>query len=615
MVDSGTSSSATSSSQASPAATFVPLLDVASLPPFNSKEDPNTLAVRWKLWKRLFNLYLVAKGITKVEQKTGLLLHTGGLNLQELYGTLLTGADIKPFAESMELLDNYFTPQLNAPFERHQFRQMEQASGESVDQFVCRLRQKVISCEFENVDVAIRDQLIEKCKDPSLRSKFLEKANVTLKDLQDLARVQEAVNMQVKVMDQSSGQVNAVSGRPHGKGKGKRTAQVGVGPPTSGSEVDLKIGGVMLPAKDPIEVIGTFVFETVCEISGISCVDELIVVKGPGRPLLGKNTAEKLGVLRVGPDVCSLTTEGSDADIHEKYREVFTGVGKLKDFLLKLHIKDDVKPVAQPVRRLPFGLRAKVDKKSDELLAKDIIEEVSHNSTEWVSPLFVVPKTDGDIQICVDKRGANSAIERERHSIPTIKEVLYDLKGSTVFSKLDLKWSFHQVELDERSRDIITFVTHRGLYRYKRLMFGVTSVPEKYQKIVANVLHGCEGVANMADDLIVHGCGIKEHDRNLQAILTRLKDKGLTLNGDKCQFRLPELKFFGHDLSRDSSEEEFDFVKAVAEESLPVALTAKQVELASESDPELASLRQYILGGQRGLNQHSCSPSPTVKLV
>ena len=287
--------------------------------------------------------------------------------------------------------------------------------------------------------------------------------------------------MQVKAMDQSSGQVNAVSGKPHSKGK--KTAQgrgrgnkpgklssgsketkvrgccrcnytdhmaqdqncpahskgcnacgeighfavccktkeckpptrddegrnntrgrayqlsensatgqqdyhafaVGVGQPKSGSEVDLKITGVMLHAvlidsgvscnvidqttwevlkkksvqceskksskklfaygqKDLIEVIGTFVPEIVCEISGNSCVDEFTVVKGPGRPLLGKNTAEKLGMLRVGPDVCSLTVEGSDADIREKYIEVFTGVRKLKDFQLKLHIKDDVKP-------------------------------------------------------------------------------------------------------------------------------------------------------------------------------------------------------------------------------------------------------------------------------
>ena len=111
-------------------------------------------------------------------------------------------------------------------------------------------------------------------------------------------------------------------------------------------------------------------------------------------------------------------------------------------FQLKLHVKDNVTPVAHPVRILPFGLRAKVDEKLDELLAKDIIKEVSHNPTEWVLPLVVIPKTDGDVRICVDMRKANSAIERERHPIPTIEEVLYNLNGSTVFSKLDLKWGF-----------------------------------------------------------------------------------------------------------------------------------------------------------------------------
>ena len=93
-----------------------------------------------------------------------------------------------------------------------------------MDQFVCRLRQKAISCEFENVDEAIKDQLIERCRDPRLRRKYFEKIIATLKDLQDLARVQEAVNMQVKAMDQASGQVNAVSGKPRSKGKGKRIA-------------------------------------------------------------------------------------------------------------------------------------------------------------------------------------------------------------------------------------------------------------------------------------------------------------------------------------------------------------------------------------------------------
>ena len=133
---------------------------------------------------------------------------------------------------------------------------------------------------------------------------------------------------------------------------------------------------------------------------------------------------------------------GTDADVREQFPEVFSGIGKLADFQLKLHINRDVKPVAQPVRRLPFGLRDKVDEKLDELLEKDFIEEVSSRPTEWVSPLVVVLKSDGDIRICVDMRRANEAIVRERHPIPTIEEVLYDLNGSTVFSKLDLNGAF-----------------------------------------------------------------------------------------------------------------------------------------------------------------------------
>ena len=101
-------------------------------------------------------------------------------------------------------------------------------------------------------------------------------------------------------------------------------------------------------------------------------------------------------------------------------------------------------------------------------------------------------------------RRVNEAIERERHPIPTIEEVLHDLNGSSVFSKLDLKWGFHQVELETESRRITAFITHRDLFQYKRLMFGITSAPDKYQKIVKDVLIGCKGVANIADDLIIH---------------------------------------------------------------------------------------------------------------
>ena len=109
-------------------------------------------------------------------------------------------------------------------------------------------------------------------------------------------------------------------------------------------------------------------------------------------------------------------------------------------------------PVAQSVRRLPFGLRDKVGEKLNELLLDMAnIEKVSEATpTTWISPLVVVWKADGkDIRVCVNIRQANEDIVNERHPIPTIEEVLYDLNGTTVFSIIDLKSGFHEIELEE----------------------------------------------------------------------------------------------------------------------------------------------------------------------
>ena len=145
-------------------------------------------------------------------------------------------------------------------------------------------------------------------------------------------------------------------------------------------------------------------------------------------------------------------------------------------------------------------------------------------------------------------RCANKAIIRQRYPIPTVDDVLHNMNGSMVFSKLELKWGYHQLELTPESRDITTFATHRGVYRYKRLLFGVSSASELYQHEVSTVLAGIEGVQNISDDVIVHGPTQKIHDQWLHAVLKRLRDRGLTLN-QKCQFNMSKLVFMGIMLS------------------------------------------------------------------
>ncbi|XP_060078269.1 uncharacterized protein LOC132557760 [Ylistrum balloti] len=123
---------------------------------------------------------------------------------------------------------------------------------------------------------------------------------------------------------------------------------------------------------------------------------------GSGPALLGRDTAMELGMLRIGVNSVNVVTD----DLLDKYSACFNGIGKLKDYQLKLHIDETVRPVAQHMYRVPYSLRAKVSDKIDELETLDIIEKVE-KPTPWVSPCIVVPKPDGDIRICVDMRQAN----------------------------------------------------------------------------------------------------------------------------------------------------------------------------------------------------------------
>ena len=87
--------------------------------------------------------------------------------------------------------------------------------------------------------------------------------------------------------------------------------------------------------------------------------------------------------------------------------------------------------------------------------------------------------------------------------------------------------------------------------------------PEKYQQIIRDVLRGCEGVVNIADNLVIYGNGVKQHDERLFDVLNRLKEVGVTLNGDKYEFRLPRLTFFGHQVTQNGVEPSEETVAAI----------------------------------------------------
>ena len=324
----------------------------------------------------------------------------------------------------------------------------------------------------------------------------------------------------------------------------------------------------------PLDVLGLADVTIRVPETGESLKTKLTVVKGSPMPLLGRNTAIKLGVLRIGVEtnkVCALNAVGDVTieKLKDTFPSVFKGLGKLKDCQLKLHIDDSVVPVAQPVRRIPFSRRERVTEKLNELLALDVIEKVDGPSP-WVNPLVAVEKPNGEIRICLDMRTANTAILRQRHPIPTVEETLKEMSGGRYFSKLDLNMGYHQIELEPDSRDITTFAGPNGLYRYKRLLFGINMASEKFQALISQAISGCEGAYNISDDIVIVGMTRAEHDARLSAVVKRLFERGLTLNAKKCEIGVNSINYMGHILTDGGLKVSDDKVKAIKDAPKPV---------------------------------------------
>ena len=308
-------------------------------------------------------------------------------------------------------------------------------------------------------------------------------------------------------------------------------------------------------------------FESIVEYNSNSTVTTFFVVKGSNGSLLGWETSTKLKLIEVVREIKSSHPDKSTDFIKHltgEFADLFQGLGKLKNFKVRLHIDESIRPCAQPHRRVPFHVRKQLEEqfKADEALG--VIEKVIDEQTPWVSPLVVVPKkTPGQVRVCVDMRKANSAILRERHITPTISEIIHDLNGACTFSKLDLNQGYNQLELDEGSRYITTFSSHLGLWRYKRLNFGVNSAAEVFQNAIREALSGISGVVNVSDDILVYGKTQGQHDDNLRSCFQRLREKGLTLNKEKCVYNKTSLDFLGYTFTKDGMEVDRKKIAAV----------------------------------------------------
>ncbi|GBL97386.1 Uncharacterized protein K02A2.6 [Araneus ventricosus] len=230
-------------------------------------------------------------------------------------------------------------------------------------------------------------------------------------------------------------------------------------------------------------------------------------------------------------------------DIEKHFPEEFEQkVSCVPNFTIKLKLRDGPKPSYTPKRNVPYALRVKVDKELDSLEAAGIISKSI--TSDWGSPLVVIPKGDGTVRLCVDyKAGLNDLLMNVNYPIKKIDEVLNSLRDSKYFCKLDLFKAYLHLQTDEESSIIQTISMHRGTYKMNRLSFGIKTALAEFNRVIDQILNGLPKIIAY---FVVHGKTKDQCSKNLFACLERLREYDLHLNIKKCTFFQTRIEYLGH---------------------------------------------------------------------
>ncbi|XP_058449163.1 uncharacterized protein LOC131429133 [Malaya genurostris] len=508
---------------------------------FNDKADSHDLRREWEEWHRAFELYLEMRNIEAQHDKLVTMLAVGGRGLQRIFFNLRPGAEeitpepvkiplmppeIPEYDNAIKRLEKFFVGKRNERVELEVFRSIRQSSQESFNNFILRLRSQASRCEFSSrEETEILQQITMGARDDKVRDKGLENA-MTLDEVINYAINREILVNQREKLKPFRGETELNHGIVNLKDN-LTVDKVNQGNSMAVSEFNAT-------AVDQQDMQGILVSVSL-EVRRVIVVDIGDTMPGNASQIVAAN--ESLAM----PDVQMMKIVGLDVfhvDTHLKPFPKFPGI------LVKLAIDQAVPPKKVAYLRIPAAMEKRVDDKIQEMLQTDVIERVIE-SPDWISPMVIVPKGKDDIRICINMKHPNEAIQREHYPLPVIDTFLNRLRGAKFYSRLDITSAYHHVELHPESRGVTTFMTGKGLMRFKRLMFGINCAPEIFQRIMVEMLAGAEGVIVYIDDIVVAGRTKEEHDKRLVHVLGILKRNNAMLNERKCVIGVRELQILG----------------------------------------------------------------------
>lgn len=225
------------------------------------------------------------------------------------------------------------------------------------------------------------------------------------------------------------------------------------------------------------------------------------------------------------------------------------------------------------VYRIPEALKSKVDEQIEELLSLGLIEE---SFAEIAHPVVCVNKKDGTIRLCVDYRSLNSATVAEDFPMEEAAQLVNHIGKAKVITTLDLLKGYWAIPMASDSRDLTSFKTHRGEYRFKVMPFGLKNAAATFQREMNKALSKYRDFSRAyIDDIAVFSDNWEVHLQHLDIIFTKLEELGFTVNLNKCSFAKHEIRFLGHIIGSGKHRTDPEKVQAISR--LPRPTTKKQL--------------------------------------
>lgn len=293
------------------------------------------------------------------------------------------------------------------------------------------------------------------------------------------------------------------------------------------------------------------------DYKNISMRDEIYIVPENFAALLGRAWIRRLKINLADIDIKNNAThqspsntikniEGEINELKTTFPEIFKEkIGCVPHYTVSLKLREGATPVFFRERNIPYALTTRVEEELNTLEAEGIITKCE--TSDWGSPLVVIPKKDGGVRLCVDyKVGVNDRLTGAHYPIRKIDEILSSLRHSKVFCRLDLYKAYLHIPVDEKSCEIQSISTHRGTYRMNRLSFGIKTAPAEFNRIIDQILRDVPKTESYFDDIIVHGSTQQECKSNLIKCLQQLQTFNLHLNHHKCLFYQHRIEFLGH---------------------------------------------------------------------